>query len=256
MAIKLLSALFDFPENTIVRDISYDIERRLVEQGVASYDLTSGVEATVPTLEAAISATEREMLSVEDLVFKNPYRTGRGWVDVLSSLYSSGAVGPKSPDWVKLVDDGSSSAGIWVPGFDSGTEESLQCAFHVPHGIVNGIIYPHVHWTPTTVNTGVVRWGIEFAFAPGYSRGTFPNSQITYLEAEAGGVIGTHHITEVADPGIEISNLETDGVIIARVFRDASHANDTYPDDAAGFFVDLHIELDRLATPNRNFPFD
>ena len=61
MAIRLLSTLFDFEVSTIVRDLSFDIEKRLVARGAASYDLSGGTEATVPTLNPNLSDVERHV---------------------------------------------------------------------------------------------------------------------------------------------------------------------------------------------------
>lgn len=71
MAIRLLTTLFDFVPGTIVRDISYDIEKRIVERGAASYDLTGGTEAAVPTFNPNLSETEKAVVAIEELLLTN-----------------------------------------------------------------------------------------------------------------------------------------------------------------------------------------
>lgn len=71
MAIRLLSTLFDFEPNTIVRDLGYDIERRLVSRGAATYNLSGGTEATVRTLNPNLSDVERRILLLEELLLTN-----------------------------------------------------------------------------------------------------------------------------------------------------------------------------------------
>lgn len=71
MAIRLLSTLFDFAPGTIVRDLSFDIEKRLVARGAASYNLSGGTEATVPTLNPNLSDVERRVLMLEELLLTN-----------------------------------------------------------------------------------------------------------------------------------------------------------------------------------------
>jgi hypothetical protein len=55
--------------------------------------------------------------------------------------------------------------------------------------------------------------------------------------------------------GIPGTDLEVDGMILARVFRDGAHANDTFGQDVFGITVDLHTEIDRYSTPFRFPPF-
>lgn len=63
MAVKLLKPLFGHALNVIVRDISYDIERRLVEAGAASYTLAGGSEQIHRTVSPGLSAIEQNLLS-------------------------------------------------------------------------------------------------------------------------------------------------------------------------------------------------
>jgi len=90
MAIRLLEPLFDFPVGTIIRDLSYDLERRLVdERSAASYDLSGGTEATVPTLSSVITDPERRFTLLEHLLLTNRDTSDltpiagpeMGWVD-------------------------------------------------------------------------------------------------------------------------------------------------------------------------------
>ncbi len=177
-----------------------------------------------------------------------------GWVDIVGNLSSTPSF-PQSPDWVKLTDDGAASEGILGRGFDDTSEESLLTTFHLPHGIIGTEIYPHVHWSPLTTGTGVVRWGFEYIFAKGYAQQAFLTTSYYYVEQAAGGTTKMHEIAENST-GLSIPGLETDGLLMMRLFRDATHANDTYVGDAVATFVDLHAKQERLSTPNRNYPFD
>lgn len=186
------------------------------------------------------------------------YKAGTGWFDILGNLSNATAPGAGlvAPDWVKIADNGAGSSGVWGRGFDPSSEEDLIVPLHIPHGILDEIIYPHVHWSPSNTNTGTVRWGLEWSYAKGYNQETFPTTTITYIEQAAPGVVGRHMIAEVVDPGITVAGLETDGLILTRLFRDATHPNDTFTGDAIATFMDAHVQVDRMATPNRNFPFD
>lgn len=182
------------------------------------------------------------------------YKAGTGWIDVLGSLISSPSL-PQSPGWAKITDDGGGSTGIYGQAFDDTTEESLLIHFHIPHGVSSTTIFPHIHWCPLSTGTGTVRWGIEYAYSKGYNQGAFGNSSFEYIEQAGAGVVNEHQIAENSS-GITINGLEPDGLLICRLFRDAGHANDTYTGDAVALFMDIHMQADRITTPNRNYPFD
>lgn len=71
MAIRLLEIMWGFPVGTIVRDMSYSFEQRLVDIGAASFDLSGGSEAPVPTLASGLSSLERRLATMEDFLLKN-----------------------------------------------------------------------------------------------------------------------------------------------------------------------------------------
>ncbi len=71
MAIKLLVSLFDFDADTIIRDLSFNIEKRLVNRGAATYDLTDGTNATVPTLSPDLTEIEKQVVLLEQLLLTN-----------------------------------------------------------------------------------------------------------------------------------------------------------------------------------------
>ena len=51
--------------------------------------------------------------------------------------------------------------------------------------------------------------------------------------------------------GILSSAAEVDGLLLVRIFRDATHANDTSPANVFAFTCDVHYQADRFATLNR-----
>lgn len=62
MAIKLLQSLFGHASGVIVKDISYDIEKRLVAKGLATYNLTDGTGQLKKTVEGSLSSDEQQLL--------------------------------------------------------------------------------------------------------------------------------------------------------------------------------------------------
>jgi hypothetical protein len=174
-----------------------------------------------------------------------------GWNDLLASLSAGKAVGVNAPTWSVFRD------GISAYAFAPGTMNELWCSLHIGHDYVPGsMVYPHIHCAVTTANTGVVRWGIEYTFARGYGVDSFPASTTVFIEQTIGGTPYSHMISEAVEgSGIVLSNCEPDMLFLMRVFRDAGHVNDTFPDDAYGLFADLHYQSDGFLSNERNRPF-
>ena len=126
---------------------------------------------------------------------------------------------------------------------------------HIPHDYKpDGNVYLHVHWFTTGTTAGqVCRWGFEFITVKGYGQSTasvIGATTTVYVEQTATATALQHLIAETSV--ISLTNIEPDAVILCRVFRDAAHANDTLSSVAYVLKFDGHIEVDRIATKNRN----
>lgn len=171
-----------------------------------------------------------------------------GWSDYLSSLSSGRTAGANVPTWSNFRD------GINAYAFSATGSDEIWINFHINHDFKLGTaIYPHVHWSINTTNTGTVRWGIEYTVAKGHQQSNFGATNTIYVEqtVAAPNQYG-HYIAEVSDvDAISSAELEVDSVVLMRIFRDGSHANDTFPNPAFGLFVDLHVQVDRTSTLNK-----
>jgi len=173
-----------------------------------------------------------------------------GWDDITADLSAGKAVGANAPTWSTYRD------GIGAYAFDAGTMNEIFVVFHVKHDYADGTkVYPHVHWGPNTTSTGVVRWGFEYTLQKGHDQGAFPASTTIYIEYDVTVDKQYQHIiSEVVDANA-FDAFEADTLILMRIFRDAGHANDTFPDDVFAFTADVHFQVDKQATPNRSPPF-
>ena len=163
-----------------------------------------------------------------------------GWQDLRVPVTSTRKGGSKDPDFVKVEDDGSGSQGVFAQHFSPTQEEELYFEAQLQHGRVqNEDLRAHVHWLPTTTNTGTVRWGLEYTIAN--VNGTFGNTQIIYAEDAADGTVNKHQVKGFTY--IDGSGVKDSAMLICRIFRDATHANDTYTGDAALLEVDFHVLL-------------
>ena len=115
--------------------------------------------------------------------------------------------------------------------FDPTSLESIYIIAQMPHDWVTGsTIYPHVHWMPTTTNTGNVFWAIEAKWTN--INDTDAGSVSTYSGLDAGdGTAYKHQYFELG-LGIAGTGKTNSSIISIRVFRFANHASDTYTGDA------------------------
>jgi hypothetical protein len=182
-------------------------------------------------------------------------RTGDGWFDIVSEFYTRG--GPAAPGVSQFI------GGVYLLEFsDTDTLEAFA-NFHIPHSYMrNTMIYPHVHFAVKANGAGTVRWGFEWTFARRHdSTGQirFNDPIINYIDfvipANSGYYSGQNPIHFVAEApqnfGIPGENIEVDGMILSRVFREPTHPNDTFEGSVWAITSDLHIEVDRHSTPNR-----
>jgi hypothetical protein len=176
-------------------------------------------------------------------------KTKDGWADIVAELYTR--TSPQAAG-VNLFRNG-----IYLYEFDAAELREAFSNFHIPHAWKPGtMVYPHMHYSVNTASSGVVRWGFEYTLArrnDSTGQTAFPATTTIYVEQTiAANSDHTHFVCEAAEGnGIPGTNLEVDAMILMRVFRDAEHVNDTFPDSAFGITVDLHIEVDRASTPNR-----
>lgn len=172
-----------------------------------------------------------------------------GWDDIRSSFFGARlGQGVNAPTWTVL------QGGVYGYTFSASAMNEAWLSFHIPHSYAPGtVLYPHIHWASVGTNTGTVRWGIEYTLAKGYNQQAFPAVTTIYLEQASVATALQHRIVESGT--IPATNIEPDALIIARVFRDAAHANDTLTDATFCFEVDLHFQISGISTINRNYPF-
>lgn len=170
-----------------------------------------------------------------------------GWSDLVGNINVKGS-GANDPAWTAFI------SGIYQFSFSATVMKEVWVNYHVDHAYAAGTaIYLHAHWSTSGTNTGVVRWGFEYTVMKGHQQGAFPATTTVYKEQAAQGTAYYHMIAEVAiGDAIPATNLEPDSLILVRIFRDASHANDTCTDAAFLLTADCHYQVDRLSTKNKS----
>lgn len=173
------------------------------------------------------------------------------WEDYTTDLSRANSQGVNAPAWTQLRD------GIYGWGFAPATMNEMWITVHIKHDIALGtLLYPHVHWSPNTTGTGVIRWGFEYTVARGHQQEAYPATTTVYVDQTVTGTQYLHYIAETSmTDAIPSTNIEPDSVVICRLFRDAAHANDTFPDIAIAYMFDLHIQKNRFGTVQKVPPF-
>ena len=139
--------------------------------------------------------------------------------------------------------------------FSAGTMNQVWCDYHIDHDYAMGtVLYPHVHFMPMSNAGGVVRWGIEYYVAKGHGQEKFQGPFTLYIEqVVVAGSLNLHVVSEATDlTAIPATHVEPDTFIKTRIFRDANHPNDTYPNTVHAWCADLHYQAARMGTMNKS----
>jgi hypothetical protein len=156
-------------------------------------------------------------------------------------------IGASDPDFIKVRDNGSSSAGVYSYAFDADTEEQLFFTIQLPHSYKAGTdISPHIHWMPTTTGTNAVVWGLEYTWSN--IDGTYGNTTLITATDAADGTAYKHQLADFAD--ISGSGKNESSMLLCRIYRKAADAADTFTGDAVFLEVDFHFQMNKLGSDN------
>ncbi len=179
--------------------------------------------------------------------------TATVWDD-LRIAGSSIRIGPSfPPSFEQYKDDGGGSVGVYLNYFEDVIEAQEQNVFFVaqmPHKWkLASTIYPHVHWTPNAAGGAgeEVRWGLEYTWVDYGETG----GNTTIINASAHGpsenlISGRHYITpfaSIAGTGHTLSSM-----LVCRLYRNSSHADDDFTGKAGFLEFDFHYEIDTIGS--------
>lgn len=202
--------------------------------------LTSGVYDNTSPSPLNISSNARLMLgnSVQALTTTVPL-----WKETVAQLTLPPVASNLAPDYTELI------SGISGLGFKADAKSEVGLRFNLNTDLKpNSTLIPNIRWSPTTSDAGIVRWGLTLSIA---SLGDiFISTGTTFLEQEAGGVLDVHLMIEAVSG--TLTGVEPNSVVIGKLFRDATHANDNYSGDAILHSVGLSYMSDHIGTPKKN----
>lgn len=204
--------------------------------------LEAGTFETFPS--TPLSLTGLASVSVTPSV-KGLITTAPIWKENVGTFLSGNDSWPDEPPAGVFINS------IMLPMFGPNLISSMSVVFKIGHDIARqGFMFPRVSWSPTTIGGGAVKWGIEYSLAA-KSTGVFSASSTIYANQQASGVSNTHQSLEFPD-GDKIAVPPPGTLIVARLFRDAAHIEDTYADVAAFHSISLMYPSTYIGTANRN----
>lgn len=193
------------------------------------------------TTEEILRYLEEEFKSIEDAIrLLDPYGL---WDDMRSPaarILTGGGVGDPDRD----ATDGTLL-------FSNLVTERVFVHHQTSHQWAEGtLLRPHVHWGPIDTSPGDVRWKYEYKIA---NVGEAFPADWTELSASdtSDAILRQHQV-------VGLGNLDTTGfakscMILGKLTRDRSHAEDTYGNDAKLYEFDIHWQRDGHGT-EQEFP--
>lgn len=180
-------------------------------------------------------------------------RTAVGWKNLVGTVDITGLANPPTKVSFK---------GFPLNRYDPDNLQECTVLFQMPHDYVSGTdIYPHGHVVTSTTSTGVIRWGFDLTYAADFDATAgigSPNAGqiyfspfISYVEMTMLSTYQDAHLTMSTGGGVTLPGLQADSVILMRVFRDATHVNDTYPDGVFLTHIDLYYQAQGFGTSTR-----
>lgn len=136
--------------------------------------------------------------------------------------------------------------GVWANWFNDGAVDEAHGSFEIQHDYKEGTpLEVHLHWAPSTVNVGNCRWSFEYTVA-NMATETFGATTTLTVDAPSGGTAFKHNyvtLGSIAGTG----RLSSD-VIMFRIYREGTHANDTFTGSGALLRIAFHYESNRLGS--------
>lgn len=174
-------------------------------------------------------------------------RTAQAWMmDGLEPTLREGVGNPAELASFK----GNTTAYLFVPGSTSETYVNWDLPFNWAPGTD---LYAGIHWSPgASTNTGTVRWGLEFTYAP--VNGTFGDTNTVYVDTAVSTSSAWKHIQAISSP-FSGSMAELNTRFLIRLYRDGAASQDTFPDNAYLVGIDFYYQVNKFGTPSYTPPY-
>lgn len=170
--------------------------------------------------------------------------TGDIWEDLYVPVTLVRVPGSEAPVW---TDFNCSQVLAFEYQALSDNEEEVFFVMELPHTYKEGTgLEAHVHFVYSVNSVGEqVRWGLEYTWAN--LDGAFPGSSTIYVLTEASNNDAGYH-REASFPTIDGSGKKICSMLLCRLFRNSSHADDTFTENVYLLAIDAHYRLDSFGS--------
>jgi hypothetical protein len=135
---------------------------------------------------------------------------------------------------------------LYAPEFINAATTDLHGSFELLHDYMDGTDFEfHIHWSPSTTNTGNVKWGLDYSISN--MEAVWPAPTTVTITPAAIGVIRHHQYTTISI--ISGVGLTKGATIDFRIYRLGGDGADTFTGSAFLHDVGLHYFKDKLGAP-------
>jgi hypothetical protein len=131
--------------------------------------------------------------------------------------------------------------GIYTFRFDAGSADEVHGAVELQHDYREGsnLVF-HVHWSPSTTNTGNIVWGVEYTVQNPNGVFAAPTT-VAMTPAAASGTVARHQLNNIVT--ITGTGLKIGAILAFRLYRQ-NGGTDTFTGNAFLHSVGIHYECD------------
>lgn len=125
--------------------------------------------------------------------------------------------------------------------------DEVQFEIQLPHrGVEGSVLYPHVHFSPTTTGTGAVRFVWEFYAANVDAQ--FPASPATYQMSKTWSEARQYyHLIAAGAAGLTVAGWTLSNVLKGRLYRDNT-VGSNYAAAVTFLYFDIHVEINAFGS--------
>lgn len=139
-----------------------------------------------------------------------------------------------------------SSSPPWVYLFDHTAINSVYFNIQLPHSYKEeSALTPHIHFIPTTNNTGTIRMHLDYEWQDIDSSFSAVTTIYKIFTIDANSM--NKHIL-MNFPVINGTGKHISSMLSCKLYRQATDVSDTYPDDIGLLEFDVHYKMDTLGS--------
>lgn len=105
----------------------------------------------------------------------------------------------------------------------------------------------HLHWSPSSTNTGDVNFSLEYAWVGLGQTYTAPYKKISAKQAGSGVAMQSQIFSF---PDLNANGEGFSSVLVGKLMRESAHSTDTFTGNAYVSYFDCHYEQDKLGSNN------